>query len=49
MGQGAGLELDEHGWVKRLEPNCWVETPLNTIEGGHYPGEIIRYCMRGRG
>jgi len=36
-GQGPSLELDEHGWVKRLAPGCFAETPLCTIQGGHYP------------
>jgi hypothetical protein len=36
-GKGPALALDEHGWVKRLETDCWAETPLCTIEGGHYP------------
>ena len=36
-GQGPPLDLDEHGWVKRLEPDSFAETPLCTIEGGHYP------------
>lgn len=36
-GKGPTLELDERGWVKRLEPNCFAETPLCTIDGGHYP------------
>ncbi len=36
-GKGPPLELDQHQWVKRLEPGCWAETPLCTIEGGHYP------------
>lgn len=48
-GKGPGLELDEHGWVKRLEPNCWVETPLNTIEGGHYPGGNYTVLYEGQG
>lgn len=37
-GKGPALEVDERGWVKRLEPNCFAETPLCTIDGGHYPG-----------
>src|SRR5262245_10989590 len=37
-GKGPTLELDDRGWVKRLEPNCFAETPLCTIDGGHYPG-----------
>lgn len=36
-GKGPKLELDERGWVKRLAPGCFVETPLCTIDGGHYP------------
>jgi hypothetical protein len=36
-GKGPALELDEHGWVKRLDPSCWAETPMCTIGGGHYP------------
>lgn len=36
-GKGPALELDEHGWIRRLQPNCFAETPLCTIEGGHYP------------
>ena len=41
-GRGPELELDANGWVKRLEPDCWAETPLCTIDGGHYPaGEYV--------
>ena len=41
-GKGPELERDEHGWVKRLEADCWAETPLCTISGGHYPsGEYV--------
>ena len=36
-GQGPKLDLDERGWVKRLEAGCFAETPLCTIDGGHYP------------
>ena len=34
-GQGPKLELDEHGWVKRLDRDCFAETPILT--GGHAP------------
>ncbi|SPE53329.1 conserved exported hypothetical protein [Verrucomicrobia bacterium] len=34
-GKGPQLDLDEHGWVKRLEPDCFAETPVLT--GGHAP------------
>lgn len=36
-GKGPRLDLDERGWVKRLEADCFAETPLCTIDGGHYP------------
>ena len=42
LGQRPALALDEHGWVKRLDPDCWAETPLCTIEGGHYPSGSTR-------
>ena len=41
-GKGPELALDERGWVTRLEPGCWADTPLCTIQGGHYPsGEYV--------
>jgi hypothetical protein len=41
-GKGPPIETDQHGWIKRLEPDCWAETLLCTIEGGHYPiGEYV--------
>lgn len=48
-GQGPALALDEAGWIKQLETGCYAETPLCTIEGGHYPtGEYV--CLyEGRG
>jgi len=48
-GQGPELELDEHGWVKRLEPHCWAETLMCTIDGGHYPGGRYTVLYEGRG
>ena len=39
-GKGPELELDVQGWVKRLAPDCFAETPLLT--GGHAPaGDYI--------
>lgn len=39
-GKGPALELDAHGWVKKLEPGCFAETPILT--GGHAPaGEYV--------
>lgn len=48
-GQGPELELDEFGWVKRLEPDCWAETPLCTISGGHYPSGSYTVLYDGSG
>lgn len=36
-GQGPPLDLDPRGWVRRLEPGCYAETLMCTIDGGHYP------------
>ena len=39
-GGGPKLERDSSGWVKRLEPDGWAETPVLT--GGHAPsGEYV--------
>jgi hypothetical protein len=48
-GKGPELSLDEHGWVKRLEPDCYAETPLCTIEKGHYPSGRYTVLYEGKG
>lgn len=48
-GKGPRLDLDEHGWVRRLEPGCTAETPLCTIEGGHYPSGDWTVTWEGEG
>ncbi|MEM9826803.1 MAG: hypothetical protein AAF958_09450 [Planctomycetota bacterium] len=48
-GQGPELELDPRGFIKRLQPGCFAETPLCTIEGGHYPSGRYTVWYRGRG
>jgi hypothetical protein len=48
-GRGPELQLDEHGWVKALEPDCWAETPLCTIDGGHYPSGRYTVLYEGQG
>ncbi len=48
-GKGPPLQLDQHGWVKRLAPGCWAETLLCTIQGGHYPSGRYTVFYRGRG
>ncbi len=36
-GKGPALEIDEHGWVKKLDADCFAETPMCTGMEGHYP------------
>src|SRR5262249_10227563 len=48
-GQGPKLELDERGWVRSLARGCWAESPLCTIEGGHYPSGTYTVRYEGRG
>jgi hypothetical protein len=48
-GKGPELKLDEHGWVKELESGCWAETPMCTIDGGHYPSGKYTVLYEGRG
>jgi hypothetical protein len=48
-GKGPPLDLDEHGWVKRLEADCSAETPLCTIEHGYYPGGEYTVLYEGQG
>ena len=48
-GQGPPLALDERGWVTRLEPDCWAETPLCTLEPGHYPSGRYAVLYDGEG
>jgi len=48
-GQGPKLALDEHGWVKQLEPGCLADTPLCTIPDGHYPAGRYVCLYEGQG
>ncbi len=48
-GKGPELELDENGWVKKLEEDCWAEVPLCTIPDGHYPAGIYTVMYDGKG
>ena len=36
-GKGPELKRDANGWITQLEPNCWADTPMCTIKGGHFP------------
>jgi hypothetical protein len=48
-GKGPTLDLDARGWIKRLEPGCWAETPLCTIPGNHYPAGNYTVLYEGVG
>jgi hypothetical protein len=48
-GKGPELDLDESGWIRRLEADCFAETPLCTIEGGHYPSGLWTVLWTGDG
>ncbi|MBM3888331.1 MAG: hypothetical protein FJ388_04305, partial [Verrucomicrobia bacterium] len=48
-GQGPALEIDELGWVKKLEPDCYAESMVCTIRDGHYPGGIYTVLYEGEG
>lgn len=48
-GRGPELEIDEKGWVKRLEKGCFAEVPLCTIEGGRYPSGVYTVVYKGEG
>jgi len=48
-GQGPALEIDERGWVKRIEVGCFAETPLCTIDGGRYPAGQYTVFWSGTG
>ena len=48
-GDGPTLELDEHGWVKRLEPDCIAITIVCGIKGNHYPSGDYSVLYDGEG
>ncbi|MBN2137616.1 MAG: hypothetical protein JW720_07410 [Sedimentisphaerales bacterium] len=48
-GKGPKLDLDERGWIKQLEKDCFAESPLCTISGGHYPAGKYTILYEGNG
>jgi len=48
-GRGPKLEVDENGWVKKLDKDCWAESPLCTIPEGHYPSGEYTVLYDGKG
>lgn len=49
-GEGPPLDIDERGWIRRLEPGCHADTPLCSLEpGDHYPAGTYTVLHEGRG
>ncbi|MHB1158266.1 MAG: hypothetical protein ACYC26_15685 [Phycisphaerales bacterium] len=50
-GSGPALDLDQHGWVRMLEPDCYVETILGVMGAGaeHYPSGDYTVLYEGEG
>jgi hypothetical protein len=48
-GHGPNLALDEHGWVERLESDCYAETLMCNMKGGHYPSGHYTVLYEGEG
>lgn len=48
-GSGPALALDKDGWVTKLDPDCWAETLMCTINGGHYPSGEYTVLYEGKG
>ena len=48
-GKGPSLILDADGYVTKLEPGCFAETILCTVEGGHYPSGDYTVYYDGKG
>jgi hypothetical protein len=46
-GKGPQLKLDERGWVQKLEPDTWAETPMNTVK--HAPAGRYTVFYKGKG
>ncbi len=46
---GEKLDIDEHGWVKRLAPNGFATTFLSSFEDGHYPSGDYLILYEGEG
>ena len=48
-GDGPSLALDEHGWLKRLEPDCFATAIVCGIKGNHYPSGNYTVLYDGEG
>jgi hypothetical protein len=43
------LSRHARGWVKRLDPDGFAESPLCTVGGGHFPSGLYTVLYKGRG
>jgi hypothetical protein len=48
-GKGPPLELDERGYVKKLEAGCFAESPLMTVPAGKRPAGKYTLFYSGKG
>ena len=48
-GQGPSLDLDEHGWVKKLETDCTAGVPLFSSVPGSMPAGDYTLLYEGKG
>ncbi len=48
-GTGPALHLDENGWVKMLEPNCYATTILSSVDKKQYPSGRYTVLYDGEG
>ncbi len=48
-GKGPALQLDGHGWITRLESDCYADTPMCMINDGHYPSGHYVCLYEGEG
>jgi hypothetical protein len=49
FGEGGPLDVDEHGWVKKLADKQFAEAMLHVDIGGHYPGGKYVCLFDGKG
>jgi hypothetical protein len=47
-GKGPQLELDEHGWVKKLEANCYADSPILTVQKAPLGEYVVLYEGEGK-
>ena len=48
-GEGPKLEIDENGWIKKLEKNCFATTLLTSLGSNNYPSGLYVVLYDGEG